>query len=60
MLKWALILLLISLLAGAVGLTPVARVAAAISKVLFAIFFIGLILAVLVIAFGLMAGSALF
>jgi uncharacterized membrane protein YtjA (UPF0391 family) len=60
MLKWALILLLISLLAGAVGLTPVARGAAAISKVLFAIFFIGLILAVLVIAFGLMAGSALF
>ena len=60
MLKWSLILLLISLLAGAVGLTPVARGAAAISKVLFAIFFIGLILAVLVIAFGLMAGSALF
>jgi uncharacterized membrane protein YtjA (UPF0391 family) len=60
MLKWALILLLISLLAGAVGLTPVARGAAAISKVLFAIFFIGLILVVLVIAFGLMAGSALF
>jgi uncharacterized membrane protein YtjA (UPF0391 family) len=60
MLKWALILLLISLLAGAVGLTPVARGAAAISKVLFAIFFIGLILVVLVTAFGLMAGSALF
>jgi uncharacterized membrane protein YtjA (UPF0391 family) len=60
MLKWALILLLISLLAGAVGLTPVARGAAAISKVLFAILFIGLILVVLVIAFGLMAGSALF
>jgi uncharacterized membrane protein YtjA (UPF0391 family) len=60
MLKWALIFLVISLLAGAVGLTPVARGAAAISKVLFAIFFIGLILVVLVIIFGLMAGQALF
>ncbi len=60
MLKWALIFLAISLLAGAVGLTPVARGAAAISKVLFAIFFIGLILVVLAIVFGLMAGQALF
>ncbi len=60
MLKWALIFLVISLIAGAVGLTPVARGAAAISKVLFAIFFIGLILVVLAIVFGLMAGEALF
>ncbi len=60
MLKWALIFLVISLIAGAVGLTPVARGAAAISKVLFAIFFIGLILVVIVIVFGLMAGQALF
>jgi uncharacterized membrane protein YtjA (UPF0391 family) len=60
MLKWALIFLVISLIAGAVGLTPVARGAAAVSKVLFAIFFIGLILVVLVIGLGLMAGNALF
>jgi uncharacterized membrane protein YtjA (UPF0391 family) len=60
MLKWALIFLLISLLAGAVGLTPVARGAAAISKVLFAIFFIGLIIFVIVIVLALMAGEALF
>ena len=60
MLKWALIFLVISLIAGAVGLTPVARGAAAISKVLFAIFFIGLIIVVLVIVLGLMAGQALF
>lgn len=60
MLKWALIFLVIALVAGALGLTPVARGAAAISKILFALFFIGLIIVVLMIVFGLMAGQALF
>ena len=60
MLKWALIFLVISLIAGGVGLTPVARGAATISKVLFAIFFIGLIIVVAVVGLGLMAGNAMF
>ena len=60
MLKWALIFLVIALVAGALGLTPIARGAALISKILFAIFFIGLIIVVLVVIFGVMAGQALF
>ena len=44
MLKWAIIFLVVSLVAGALGFTGVARGAARIAKVLFAIF---LILAVL-------------
>jgi len=60
MLKWALIFLVIALVAGALGLTPIARGAALISKNLFAIFFIGLIIVVLVVIFGVMAGQALF
>jgi uncharacterized membrane protein YtjA (UPF0391 family) len=60
MLKWALIFLVVALVAGALGLTPVARGAAAISKILFALFFIGLLIVVLMIVFGLMAGQALF
>ena len=39
-LKWALICLLISLVAGALGFTGVARGAAQISKVLFFIFLV--------------------
>ena len=60
MLKWALIFLVIALVAGALGLTPIARGAALISKILFAIFFIGLIIVVLVVIFGVMAGQAMF
>jgi uncharacterized membrane protein YtjA (UPF0391 family) len=60
MLKWALIFLAIALVAGALGLTPIARGAAAISKVLFALFFIGLAIVVILIVLGLMAGQALF
>ncbi len=40
LLKWALICLLISLVAGALGFTGVARGAAQISKVLFFIFLV--------------------
>lgn len=60
MLKWALIFLVVALIAGALGLTPIARGAAAISRILFALFFIGLIIVVVLILFGLMAGQALF
>jgi uncharacterized membrane protein YtjA (UPF0391 family) len=60
MLKWALIFLLIALVAGALGLTPIARGAAAISRLLFALFFIGLIIVAVLVALALFAGSALF
>ena len=40
MLKWAIIFLVISLIAGALGFTGVARGAATISKVLFGIFLV--------------------
>jgi uncharacterized membrane protein YtjA (UPF0391 family) len=40
MLKWAIIFLVISLIAGALGFTGVARGAATIAKVLFGIFLI--------------------
>jgi uncharacterized membrane protein YtjA (UPF0391 family) len=59
-LKWALIFLVVALVAGALGLTPVARGAAMISKILFAIFFIGLAIVVLVVILALLAGDALF
>ena len=60
MLKWALIFLVIALIAGALGLTPVARGAALISKILFAIFFIGLAIVILVVILAVMAGEAIF
>ncbi|MGH6926278.1 MAG: DUF1328 domain-containing protein [Propylenella sp.] len=60
MLKWALIFLLIALVAGALGLTPIARGAAAISRLLFALFFIGLIIVAVLVALALLAGGALF
>lgn len=50
MLKWAIIFLVISLIAGAFGFTGIARGAATISKVLFAIFLI-LFLIFLALAF---------
>ncbi len=40
MLKWALIFLVISLIAGALGFTGVARGAATIAKVLFGVFLV--------------------
>jgi len=52
MLKWAIIFLVISLIAGALGMTPVARGAATISKILFGIAIILFILFVLFIILG--------
>lgn len=60
MLKWALIFLVIALVAGALGLTPIARGAATISKILFALFFLGLIVVVIFLVLAVMAGGALF
>jgi uncharacterized membrane protein YtjA (UPF0391 family) len=47
MLKWALIFLVVSLVAGALGFTGVASGAKSIAKVLFGIFLLGFILLVL-------------
>ena len=57
MLKWALIFLVISLIAGALGFTGIAAGAARISKILFAIFFA---IFLLILIFALLAGQALF
>jgi uncharacterized membrane protein YtjA (UPF0391 family) len=50
MLKWALIFLVISLVAGAFGFTGIARGAATIAKVLFGLFLI-LFVIFLILAF---------
>ena len=47
MLKWALIFLVVSLVAGALGFTGVASGAKTIAKVLFGIFLLGFIILVL-------------
>ena len=57
MLKWALLFLVVSLVAGALGFTGVAAGAARISKILFGIF---LLIFVVLLVLGLMAGEALF
>jgi uncharacterized membrane protein YtjA (UPF0391 family) len=57
MLKWALIFLVVSLIAGALGFTGVARGAGSIAKLLFGLFLI-IFLVFLVLA--LLAGEAIF
>ena len=57
MLKWALIFLVISLVAGALGFTGVARGASAIAKILFGIF---LAIFVVLLLLAVLAGQALF
>jgi uncharacterized membrane protein YtjA (UPF0391 family) len=57
MLKWALIFLVISLVAGALGFTGVARGAGTIAKILFGIF---LAIFVVLLLLALLAGEALF
>ena len=56
MFKWALIFLVISLVAGALGFTGVARGAGRIAKILFGIF-LAIFLVLLVLA--ILAGEAL-
>lgn len=57
LLKWALICLLISLVAGALGFTGVARGAAQLSKILFFIFLV-IFLVILILAIS--AGQLIF
>ncbi|WP_243375018.1 DUF1328 domain-containing protein [Microvirga solisilvae] len=47
MLKWALIFLVVSLVAGALGFTGVASGAKTIAKILFGLFLLGFIILVL-------------
>jgi len=56
-LKWALICLLISLVAGAFGYTGLARGAAQISKILFFIF---LVLFIVILILAISAGQLIF
>jgi uncharacterized membrane protein YtjA (UPF0391 family) len=57
LLKWALICLLISLVAGAFGYTGLARGAAQISKILFFIF---LLLFIVILILAISAGQLIF
>ncbi len=56
MLKWAFIFLIVAVVAGALGFTNVAAGAATIAKVLFGIF---LIIFLVLLVMGLLAGEAL-
>jgi uncharacterized membrane protein YtjA (UPF0391 family) len=56
MLRWAIIFLVISLIAGALGFTGIAAGAARIAKILFGVF---LVLFLLVILFAWMVGEFL-
>jgi uncharacterized membrane protein YtjA (UPF0391 family) len=55
-LKWAIIFLVISLVAGALGFSNVSSLAGRLAKILFAIFFI---LFLIVLVFSFMAGEFL-
>jgi uncharacterized membrane protein YtjA (UPF0391 family) len=57
LLKWALISLLISLVAGAFGYTGLARGAAQISKILFFLF---LVLFIVILILAITAGEIIF
>ena len=57
MLKWALIFLVISLVAGALGFTGIAAGAGRIAKILFAVF---LAIAILIAVLAIIAGQAIF
>ena len=55
MLRWAILFLIVALIAGVLGFTDVEFVSAGIAKVLFGIFLLGFLLIVL---FGLVLGRA--
>ena len=57
MLKWALIFFVIAIVAGALGFTNLAAGAATIARVLFGLF---LVIFIVLLVLGLMAGEALF
>ena len=54
MLKWAVVFLIIALIAGLLGFTDVQIISAGIAKFLFAIFLIGFFL---IVVFGFLVGS---
>ena len=56
MLRWALIFLVIALIAGALGFTDVEIVSAGIAKFLFGVLLLGFLL---IVAFGFFLGSRL-
>jgi uncharacterized membrane protein YtjA (UPF0391 family) len=56
MLKWALIFLVIALIAGVLGFTDIGIVSATIAQVLFGVFLLGFII---VVAVGFFLGSRL-
>jgi uncharacterized membrane protein YtjA (UPF0391 family) len=56
MLRWAVIFLIIALIAGLFGFTDVSAASAGIAKILFAIFLIGFFL---VVVFGVLLGRRL-
>jgi uncharacterized membrane protein YtjA (UPF0391 family) len=56
MFKWAVIFLIVSLVAGAAGLTNVSVFAKRVSMILFALFFVGFLL---LLGFAWMVGEAL-
>jgi uncharacterized membrane protein YtjA (UPF0391 family) len=56
MLRWAVIFLIIALVAAVFGFTDVSAASASIAKILFAIFLIGFLL---VVVFGFLLGSRL-
>ena len=57
LLWWAIIALVIALVAGGLGFTGVARGAATVSKVLFAIFLIIFLVLVVMMIFGVAAAT---
>jgi uncharacterized membrane protein YtjA (UPF0391 family) len=57
MLRWALIFLVISLVAGALGFTGIAAGAGRIARLLFGLF---LVLAIVVVIVALLIGQAIF
>ena len=57
MLKWALIFFIVAIIAGALGFTNIAAGAATVAKVLFGLF---LVIFIIFLVLGLMAGEALF
>ncbi len=57
MLKWALIFFIISVIAGAFGFTNISAAAGGIARILFFVF---IVIFVILLILGLMAGEALF
>jgi uncharacterized membrane protein YtjA (UPF0391 family) len=57
MLKWAIIFFIVSIVTGILGFTGVSKTTGSISKVLFFVFLVGLLI---IVVFGLMLGKLVF